>query len=80
MRPWSQYLVHLLTAGFIGNWCWSVYWGFRAGYFAFQFESTVAALRSLAPGFTLVVLSAACSCVVRAHFMRADRAESPASR
>jgi hypothetical protein len=80
MKRWSRYLVHLMTAGFIAKWCWSVYDGYRAGYFAFQLGSTSASLRSLLPGFTMVVLSVACSWMVHAHFRRsgASNAAPPA--
>jgi hypothetical protein len=77
MQRWSQYLVHLMTTGFVAKWCWSVYDGWRAGYFQFQFGSDAEALRSLLPGLALVVLSAACSWMVHSHFTRAARQPRP---
>ena len=50
MKSWSRYLVYLITAGFIGKWCLSMYDGLRAGYFDFQFGSSRQAILSLAPG------------------------------
>lgn len=73
MQRWSQYLVHLMTTGFVVKWCWSLYDGWRAGYFEFQFGSTAASLRSLLPGLALVALSAACSWMVHLHFSRTER-------
>ena len=73
MQRWSQYLVHLMTAGFVAKWAWSVYDGYRAGYFDFQFGSTHESLRSLVPGLAIVALSGVCSCLVHAHFARAGR-------
>lgn len=71
MRSWSQYLVYLLTLGFAAKWCWSVYEGYRAGHFVFQFDgSTANVLRSLLSGFTLVVISVICSGMVYRHFHR----------
>ena len=74
MQRWSQFLVHLMTTGFVLKWSWSVYDGWRAGYFGFQFGSASEAFRSLAPGLALVVLSAICSWLVHDHFSRAARA------
>ena len=31
MRPWSRWLVHLMTVGFVAKWLWSVWYGYRAG-------------------------------------------------
>lgn len=73
MQRWSQYLVHLMTAGFVAKWAWSVYDGYRAGYFDFQFGSPLESLRSLAPGLAMVALSGVCSWLVHAHFARAGR-------
>ena len=74
MQRWSQYLVHLMTTGFVMKWCWSVYDGWQAGYFGFQFGSMPEALRSLLPGLALVLLSAICSWLVHDHFSRTARA------
>lgn len=71
LRPWSRYLVYLLTAGFVIAWSYSVYAGYVAGFFAFFFASPLEALRSLAPGLVLAALSCACSYAVFRHFRRA---------
>ena len=74
MQRWSQYLVHLMTAGFTVKWCWSLYDGYRAGYFGFQFGSERGeALRSLLPGLALVILSGLCSWLVYRHFARTQK-------
>lgn len=71
MRPWSRWLVHLMSIGFIGKWFWSVWDGYQAGYFDFQFGSERgAALRSLLPGLAMVILSGLCSWLVQRHFSR----------
>lgn len=79
MQRWSQYLVHLMTAGFTVKWCWSIYDGWRAGYFGFQFGSTPEALRSLLPGLALIVLSAICSWLVHRYFSGKARGPQPAA-
>ncbi len=73
MKPWSQYLVYLVTIGFVGKWGWSVYDGIRSGYFGFHFRSSWMAIQSLAPGLSMVVLSCTCAWVVYRHF-RSDSA------
>ena len=68
MKPWSQYLVYLMTAGFVGKWGWSVCDGIRSGYFGFQFGATRTAIQSLAPGLLMVVLSCTCAWLVYRYF------------
>ena len=69
MRPWSRWLVHLMTVGFVLKWLWSVWDGYRSGYFGFQFgRDTGTALLSLAPGLTMVMLSGVCSWLVWRHY------------
>ena len=71
IRPWSRWLVHLISIGFIAKWFWSVWDGYQAGYFDFQFGSERgAALRSLLPGLAMVILSGLCSWLVQRHFSR----------
>ncbi|MFO1406495.1 MAG: hypothetical protein U1F08_03055 [Steroidobacteraceae bacterium] len=79
MQRWSQYLVHLMTAGFTVKWCWSIYDGWRAGYFGFQFGSAMEALQSLLPGLALVVISGVCSWLVHRYFSRTSRRTQPAA-
>ena len=79
MLRWSQYLVHLMTVGFALKWSWSIYDGWRAGYFGFQFGSATEGLRSLVPGLALVAISAVCSWLVHRHFSVAARASGPSS-
>jgi hypothetical protein len=68
LRPWSQFLVYLLTALFVAVWCYSVYAGAVAGFFSFFFPSHVLVIKALAPGFALVVLSCLASWNVFNHF------------
>lgn len=71
LRPWSQYLVYLLAAGFVTKLGQSIYAGVASGYFDFQFGSASGSLRSLAPSALLAVLSWICCLVVFNHFSRA---------
>lgn len=80
MQRWSQYLVHLMTAGFIGRWCWSVFSAYRADFFGFQYGTLSASLRALLPELALVVLSCICSWLVHAHFRKSRSAGAVASR
>ncbi|MFO1207533.1 MAG: hypothetical protein U1E63_17720 [Burkholderiales bacterium] len=74
MRKWSQWLVHLMTAGFVAKWTWSVWDGYRSGYFDFQFGgASGAAMRSLLPGLAMLMLSVLCSWLVQRHFSSVGR-------
>lgn len=78
MQRWSQYLVHLMTAGFCAKWIRSVYDGYRAGYYDTESGATLEQLRSLAPGLALIALSGVCSWLIHRHFSRVRRnAASP---
>lgn len=68
MRQWSQYLVYLMTTGFIVKWCWSVVDGWRVGYFSLMYDDPWLSVRSLIPGLALIVLSCLCSSLVYSHF------------
>ncbi len=70
MRPWSQYLVYLLTAGFIAKLGHSVYQAQAAGFFDFQFGSARAIALSLLPSLVMAALSCACCFFVYRHFRR----------
>ena len=59
LRPWSRYLVYLLTAGFVAKLGYSIYSGITSGYFDFQFGSANASLKSLAPSLALAAAVAA---------------------
>lgn len=74
LKPWSRFLVYLLTGGFIAKFAHSVYAGVAAGYFGFQFPSPLTAARSLAPGLAMVLISCVCCVLVFRHFMQARRA------
>ena len=73
LRAWSQYLVYSLTVLFIAGWCYSVYAGAAVGFFSFSYSSHLLAVKALAPGIALVVLSCAASWNAFSHFRRAWR-------
>ena len=73
LRAWSQYLVYALTVLFIAGWCYSVYAGAEVGFFSFFYASHLLAVKALAPGFALVVLSCVAGRNVFSHFRRARR-------
>lgn len=70
LRPWSRYLVYLLTTLFIAAWCYSVYSGAAVGYFSVFFSSRALVAKALAPGLMLVVLSCFASWNAFSHFRR----------
>jgi hypothetical protein len=72
LRPWSQYLVYLLTAGFIAKLGHSIYAGVVSGFFDFQFGSVSESLKALAPSALLAVLSCICCFLAYSHFRRAQ--------
>ncbi len=76
LRPWSRYLVYLLTSGFVAKLAYSIYSAVVAGYFGFQFGSAADAARSLAPSLLMTLISFACSIIVYRHFSRAAPAEA----
>jgi hypothetical protein len=70
LRAWSQWLVYLLTALFIAAWCYSVYAGATVGFFTFFFSSRLLAIKALAPGLMLVMLSCLASWNAFSHYRR----------
>jgi hypothetical protein len=70
LRPWSQFLVYLLTTLFVAAWCYSVYQGAAVGFFSIFFSSQALVMKALAPGLALVVLSCVASCYVFNYFRR----------
>jgi hypothetical protein len=70
LRPWSQWLVYVLTALFIAAWCYSVYVSATVGFFSFFFSSHASALKTTAPGLALVGLSAFASWNAFRYFRR----------
>jgi hypothetical protein len=68
LRPWSRHLVYLLALGFMTKLGHSIYAGIQSGYFAFQFGTTTAALKSLRASAAMVVLSCVCCLLVHRHF------------
>jgi hypothetical protein len=78
VRPWSRYLVYLLTAGFVLKLGLSIYEAKQAGFFGFQFGSGAEVARSLIPSFVMALLGLACCLIVRRQFSgkRADPLEA----
>jgi hypothetical protein len=68
MKPWSQYLVYLVTVGFVGKWGWSIFDSIRSGYFGIQFGSSRTAILSVAPSLLMAGLSCICAWLVYRHF------------
>ena len=68
MRPWSRYLVYLLTLGFLAKIGLSIYEGVVSGFFGFQFGSSREIARSLLPTLLMALLSVACCAFVFRHF------------
>lgn len=68
MRPWSQYLVYVLTLGFMLKLGHSIYRGWTSGYFSYQFDSSTEIAWALAPSAAMAVLSWSCCWFVYKHF------------
>jgi hypothetical protein len=71
LRPWSQYLVYLLTLGFIAKLGQSIHAGVASGYFDFQFGSLGESLKALVPSAIMVLVSCVCCLIVFRHFRKA---------
>jgi hypothetical protein len=78
VRPWSQYLVYLLTAGFLAKLGLSIYQAQRAGYFGFQFGSNIEIARSLWPSVVMALLGVVCCVIVYREFRKATASQIPA--
>lgn len=68
LRPWSQWLVYLLTAAFVGVWARSLYESYRVGFFHFVHGTQI--VRFLAPDIVMVLLALFCSYAVFTNFRR----------
>jgi phosphate/sulfate permease len=66
LKPWSRYLVYVLTAGIVGVWIYSLYVAGKAGYFTLYSPSQI--VSQLAPGTFLVLLSCYCAYAVFRQF------------
>jgi hypothetical protein len=66
LRPWSRFLVYILTVAFTGGWIYSAWQAARSGYFALV--STQASIVTLAPGVALVAVSSFCAVAVYRQF------------
>jgi hypothetical protein len=73
LRPWSQYLVYLLTLGFIAKLGHSIYAGVATGYFEFQFGSVNESLKALMPSTLMALLSCVCCVLVFRYFCGARK-------
>jgi hypothetical protein len=70
VRPWSQYLAYLITAGFFGKLGLSIYQAQVAGFFEFQFGSKVEIAKSLGPSLVMALLGVVCCWLVYRNFRR----------
>jgi len=68
LRSWSRWLVYLLTLGFLAKLGHSIYAGIRSGFFAFQFGTLGASVKSLGASAAIVLLSCVCCLLVHRHF------------
>lgn len=68
VRPWSRYLVYLITAGFLLKLGSSVLSAHHAGYFALQFGSRAAAIQALMPAIAIAALGLMSCAVVHRQF------------
>jgi len=68
MRPWSRYLVYVLTAGFFAKLGLSLHSGWTSGFYAIQFDSTLEIVVALLPTAGMAALSAMCCWLVYRHF------------
>lgn len=80
LRPWSQYLVYLLAAGFTVKLGYSIYVGIDSGYFHFQFGALSESLWSLMPSMVITALSLVCCMVVFRHFNGPERSQEATER
>ncbi len=68
VRPWSRWLVYLITAGYIAKLGLSFWQAAESGYFDLRFDSTGAAIRSLLPSMTMALLGLVCCGLVWIEF------------
>lgn len=77
VQPWSQYLVYLLTAGFLSKLGLSIYQAQRAGYFGFQYGSNSEVARALWPSLVMALLGIVCCVIVYREFRKATASPAP---
>lgn len=77
VRPWSRYLVYLLTAGFLAKLGSSIYAGIVSGFFGFQFGSLGAIARALTSSLLMALLSGVCCVLVFKQFNDRCRDRQP---
>jgi hypothetical protein len=73
LRPWSRYLVYVLTAGFFAKLGHSVWYAHKAGFFYFQFGSASEAVASLVPSAIMGMFSLLCCYLVFRYFAGVHR-------
>lgn len=76
VRPWSQYLIYALTAGFVAKLGISIYDGFVSGYFEIQYRSNAQIARVLLPSLLMTLLSAFCCTLVYRQFRLSESAKA----
>lgn len=68
LKPWSRYLVYVLTAGFCAKLGLSIREGINSGFFSFQFRAPGQMVRSMLPTLLMAVLSGVCCALVYRYF------------
>jgi hypothetical protein len=76
LRPWSRFLVYLVTLALMGSWFYSIHVSHALGYFRIYSRTQV--LASLLPEGALVLLSGYCSYAVYRQFPRQGDTKSAA--
>ena len=68
LRPWSRFLVYVLTLAFVGMWAHSIYSAAAVGIFSRYSAWEIGLL--LAPELLLILVSCFCAYVVFKHFRK----------
>jgi hypothetical protein len=76
VRPWSKYLVYLITAGFFAKLGLSIYQAQRAGFFDVQFGTAQHVAWSLFPSAVMALLGVLCCVIVGRQFRRAAKPQA----
>jgi hypothetical protein len=79
LRPWSRYLVYVLTGGFFAKVTLSIYDGITSGFFDLQSGSPESVIRSLLPTLLMALLATASCIIVYRQFRPAAAQALPPS-
>jgi len=73
VRPWSKYLVYILTVGFAAKVGLSVYFAAKVGFFIFEFGTLSDIAVSLLPTFFMCALGVTSCLIVQRQFRTPPR-------